>query len=60
MLHLDQKVQLFLKWIRGRTRNPTNNINAFTSVDLEDATLKFHQEILKALVPPPPPTPMNL
>ena len=38
MLHLDQQVQTFLKCIRGKTKDPTNKINALTSVNLVDAT----------------------
>ena len=39
MIHLYQQVQPFLKWIQGRTKSPTNRVNALTSVDLKDATL---------------------
>ena len=36
MLHLDQQVQLSIKWIWGRKKSPANRINLPTSVKLTD------------------------
>ena len=47
-LHLDQLVQLLLKWLRGRTKAPVNRINALTSVNLVDTTLQEYQELLNS------------
>ena len=38
-LHLDQQVQTFHKWIRGRTKAPGNRIKLLTNVELMDNTL---------------------
>ena len=48
---------MFLKWLQGQTKAPTNMINALTSVDFVDATLQTLQELFKGLPPPPPPKP---
>ena len=54
-LNLKQQVHIFLEWLRDQTKDPTNMINALTSVDLIDATLQDLQELLKG---PPPPFPL--
>ena len=41
---------MFLKWLQGQTKAPTNMINALTSVDFVDATLQTLQELLKGLI----------
>ena len=46
MLHLNQNVQLFLKYLRGRTKASTNKINALKCINLSDATLQACQEII--------------
>ena len=48
--YLDQYVQLFLKWLRGRIKSPANIINALTKVYLMDATLQACQELFNAPV----------
>ena len=53
MLHMDQQVHPFLKWLRWRTNPPTNRINTLTRFNLADATLQACQELLKALFPLP-------
>ena len=47
---------MFLEWLRGQTKAPSEMINVLTSVDHVDATLQSLQELLKGLTPPPPPT----
>ena len=48
MMHLEQQVHPFLKWIRGRNKAPTNIINELTSVNIVEANLQACQELLKA------------
>ena len=50
---------MFLYWLQGQTKVPTNMINTLTSADLVDSTIQALHEILKGLPPPPtpPPTP---
>ena len=51
---MNQRVALFLDWLRAATIEPLQGINALTSVDLADSTLTQHQVIRTSRVPPPP------
>ena len=48
MLHLDEQIQPFLKWIWGLTKAPTKRFNGLTIINLEETTLQNCQELLKA------------
>ena len=52
-LHLDQQVQLLLKWITRPIKAPSHRINPLTSVYLADTTLQACQQLLKTLSCPP-------
>ena len=47
MMDLEQQVHPFLKWYWGRTKDPTNRINALIRADLVVTTLQACQEVLK-------------
>ena len=47
-MHLEQQVQLFPKWLWGRTKAPANSINELTRVDLADTPLMAGQDLLKS------------
>ena len=46
---------MFLYWLQGQTKVPTNMINTLTSADLVDSKIQALQEILKGLPPFPNP-----